>query len=187
MWLAIAALAAPPLSALDPPAHHHQALEELAWMAGHWVPCTSAVTSEELWLPPAGGLMVGVNRQVSPGATFFEFLRIEVSAAGLVYVASPAGQKETSFAVAQIGEHLAVFENPVHDFPRRITYRRGDEDTLTAVVEGVRDGAPAKAQWSWCLADVPVDHHPPGGRHRTGREVPAVQGGKCDPEHVGSR
>lgn len=155
-------------------------------MAGHWISCTAGATSEELWLPPAGGLMVGVNRQSLPGGVSFEFLRIAASAAGLVYVASPGGQGETSFALTRSGDRLAVFENLAHDFPRRITYRRGDGDTLAAEAEGIRDGVPATARWSWCLAEVPVHRHPADGHHRTERPPPAVQGKECDPEHAGN-
>ena len=30
----------------------------------------------------------------------------------------------------------AVFENPQHDFPKRIIYRKGEADSLTASVDG---------------------------------------------------
>ena len=30
----------------------------------------------------------------------------------------------------------AVFENPQHDFPKRIIYRKGADDSLTASIDG---------------------------------------------------
>ena len=33
-----------------------------------------------------------------------------------------------------------VFENPTHDFPQRIIYRKGADRSVTARIEGVIDG-----------------------------------------------
>lgn len=35
---------------------------------------------------------------------------------------------------------MVTFENPAHDFPRRIIHRRVGADSLVARVEGVRSG-----------------------------------------------
>ena len=40
-------------------------LESLTWLAGTWVERTVNATTEEQWLAPAGGLMLGVNRTVA--------------------------------------------------------------------------------------------------------------------------
>ena len=40
-------------------------LEALAWMAGTWVGEQDGTRMEELWMKPAGGLMLGLHRDVS--------------------------------------------------------------------------------------------------------------------------
>ena len=61
----------------------------LAWLAGSWLGTAGGVEMEELWLPPKGGAMVGLHRDVAGGRMVsFEFLRIESDADGLVYLAA---------------------------------------------------------------------------------------------------
>ena len=43
----------------------------------------------------------------------------------------------------------AVFENPNHDFPRRVSYRLNADGSLTARIEGTRGGKPASKEWTW--------------------------------------
>ena len=107
-----------------------------AWMTGHWCADLGGDTVEELWLPPHGGFMVGLGRTRNPERTTgFEYLRIADSDGGQVYIAQPGGRPPTSFRRTAGGEHWIRFENPDHDFPQRIEYRR-QEDALHAEVAG---------------------------------------------------
>lgn len=117
-------------------------LDELAWMAGCWARETPSSRVEELWTRPAGGIMLGVSRTVREGApTSFEHLLLHVPGEAVVYRASPSGQATTDFTATLLSDTLAVFENPRHDFPRRIAYRPAAGDSLHARVEGPgRDG-----------------------------------------------
>jgi hypothetical protein len=57
--------------AKSPPA----TLDQVAWLAGHWVGEGLGGVSEELWSPPAGGAMMGTYRLLKDGApVFYEFL-----------------------------------------------------------------------------------------------------------------
>jgi len=128
-------------------------LDELAWLAGHWVGSSEATVTEELWLAPAGGLMLGLHRDVAPGRpAVFEYLRIEEREHGPVYVASPHGGAATEFPLVAAGLEEVVFENPGHDFPQRIIYRR-EGNALIARIEGELEGHPRSAQWEWRLGD----------------------------------
>ena len=68
-----------------------------------------------------------------------EFLQIREVNGKLAYVAKPSGQAEATFAIKTISDGEVVFENPAHDFPQRILYRR-TPDGVTARVEGTRNG-----------------------------------------------
>jgi hypothetical protein len=127
------------------------ALEDLAWMAGHWAATVGDVQMEEAWTGPEGGVMLGVHRDVpAGGAAFFEYLRIEERDGEIVYIASPMGRGATEFALALIEGRRAIFENLEHDFPQRIIYHR-DGDRLSASAEGVVDGESRSEKWEWQL------------------------------------
>ena len=124
-------------------------LETLAWMSGHWRQETERGATEELWMAPRGGLMLGLNRTVCSGKrTQFEYLRIEQSERGVVLLASPGGRHPpTAFALSEADLHHALFENPEHDFPKRIEYRRA-ADQLVVSIAGDTPGP------SWTFARV---------------------------------
>lgn len=124
-------------------------LEQLAFMAGSWGGTAGAAEVEEVWLAPKGGLMLGLGRTVKDGkAVEFEFLRIEQQGETLVYLASPGGKPATPFPLAALDATSAAFESAL-DFPRRVSYRKNPDGTLTARIEGVRNGKPAAREWTW--------------------------------------
>ncbi len=129
-----------------------QELWEVAWLAGSWVAVSEdgARFSEEHWTDPAGGTMIGVNRTVVEDRTvFFEYLRIERTPQGVVYLASPQGRAPpTPFRLIRSDRGQVVFENLDHGFPQRVIYRR-EGDRLHASVEGMQDGEMRIERWSW--------------------------------------
>jgi len=79
---------------------------------------------------------MGMSRTFTPERTrSFEFVRIEQRGREFFYVAQPQGEKPTEFKMTKLEEGLIVFENPKHDFPKRISYRRIDSDHVTARVD----------------------------------------------------
>ena len=115
-------------------------LKDLAWLAGHWQEEKEGALTEELWMPPRGGVMLGLNRGVrGERKATFEYLRLESDAQGVVYLASPGGAPPTPFRLTSAAPGHAVFENPEHDFPKRIEYRL-EGDVLTASVAGDKPG-----------------------------------------------
>ncbi len=116
-------------------------ITRLSWLAGCWEQRTATRLVEEHWLAPAGGSMVGVSRTISRDATrAWEFLRIMPVSGALAYIAVPSGQNETSFPATLVSDTLVVFENPAHDFPQRIAYRRVTADSVVARISAVKDG-----------------------------------------------
>lgn len=120
-------------------------LERVAWLAGHWQREGGGAFSEELWMPPRGGVMLGLNRSVKgERPARFEHLRIQEDADGVTYWASPGGGAATPFRLTHAGDARAVFENPEHDFPKRIEYRL-EAGVLHASIAGDEPGP----SWSW--------------------------------------
>ena len=110
-------------------------------------------TVTEFWLPPAGGTMMGISRTIAKEKTVeYEFLVLRGGANGLEYVAKPSGQAETIFTATRVARHEAVFENPAHDFPTRITYRL-TATGLAATIDGMMNGKPRAIDFKYQRGD----------------------------------
>jgi hypothetical protein len=108
-----------------------------AWLAGCWELRSGNRESLEMWMPPAGGMMVGASRTIVGGVVReYEQLVIKVESGKLVFTATPSGQQTASFTATSVTDTGFVVENPQHDFPQRIIYRRRGADSLIARIEG---------------------------------------------------
>ena len=143
----------PPPATTAPPAvpSSSETFAGLAFMAGCWEGEQEGVRSEECWLTPANGLMVGMHRDLFKGdRAFFEFLRIEAQAEGIAYLASPAGAPATAFRLVAAAAGRVEFANTQHDYPQRIIYQADGNDRLKARVEGPGAGGATRfEEWTW--------------------------------------
>jgi len=117
------------------------AIEDLSWMTGCWVQETGDKRIDETWLPPAGGVLLGVGRTVKAGrVTEFEYTRIALVDGVATYIAKPGDQPEAAFTAVDQTPTSIMFENRAHDFPQRIVYRTPGPGRLQAAVEGPANG-----------------------------------------------
>ena len=126
------------------------AIGDLAWLAGAWVGTrSSGSTIEERWSPPLGGAMLAVSRSVNTSGKMsaFEYLRIVEKDGGLVYVAQPGGKTPTEFVLSEWSKSRAVFDNPRHDYPKRIVYELSAEGRLSATVGFMKGGTPRRYEF----------------------------------------
>jgi len=132
------------------PAPAKAAIGDLAWLAGAWVGTRSSESSiEERWSPPLGGAMLAVSRTVNTRGKMglFEYLRIVERDGGLVYIAQPGGAKATEFVLTELSPKRAVFDNPRHDYPRRIVYELSAEGHLSATIGQLKGGTPNRFEF----------------------------------------
>lgn len=116
-------------------------VERLGWLAGCWEGRTATRVTHEHWMPPLGGMMLGMSRTVARDTVReFEQLRIETRAGKATYVALPSGQRETAFTATAVSDSSVTFANPAHDFPQEIAYRRAGKDSLVATISGPQGG-----------------------------------------------
>jgi hypothetical protein len=115
-------------------------LQQLSWLAGCWRSAAGDLT--EQWMGPSGGSMLGMNRTVADGKTVaWEFMRIVQDESGAIrFIALPSGQQEAVFTLVKQSEREAVFEDPQHDFPQRVIYRRREDGSLIGRIEGTKNG-----------------------------------------------
>jgi hypothetical protein len=132
------------------PAPAKAAIGDLAWLAGPWVGTRSSGSSiEERWSPPLGGALLAVSRTVNTSGKMvaFEYLRIVERDGGLVYIAQPGGAKPTEFVLTELTSTRAVFDNPRHDYPKRIVYELSAEGRLSATIGFAKGGSPRRFEF----------------------------------------
>jgi hypothetical protein len=127
-------------------------IDSLSWLAGAWTGTMGRAAIEEHWIAPRGGTMLAVSRTTAGDRTVaFEFLRLEQRADGIFYVAQPGGRPPTEFRLTTRDGESATFENPQHDHPKIIRYRR-EGNTLVAEIEGDEKGRHVKQSFTFTLS-----------------------------------
>lgn len=126
-------------------------LASLKWLARAWATETAGEWIEERWAPARGGVMMGTSLSGKGGkAASFEFLRLTEDGGGAVSLwAAPGGRPPVRFRLVSQTGTGAVFENPAHDFPTRIAYRR-NRGRMTATISG--PGGAGAQSWRYPAA-----------------------------------
>jgi hypothetical protein len=110
------------------------------WLIGQWEHKTPEGTLMETWTK--------VNDSTFEGSSYFikakdtihtETIRLQQNGVTLTYNATVKGQNNdqaVAFELTSANEKALVFENPKHDYPQKITYTKGANNTLTAEISG---------------------------------------------------
>lgn len=119
-------------------------VDQFAWLAGCWGFDTPTGRYEEVWTQPTGNNITGISRRVEDGFTKeYEYMRIVTSGGGgFDFIAQPQGGAPTAFALLSLQGTKVIFENPMHDFPKKIIYEFVPPHALNARIEGLSGGRP---------------------------------------------
>lgn len=109
-------------------------LSGLGFMAGCWRGDAGVDrTIEEQWTAADSDVMLATTRYLDDNTgrtTGWEFSRIIADSAGITLFPAPFGTQQGRFRMVPSPAGEARFEDPAHDFPKRIIYRRVGERTL---------------------------------------------------------
>lgn len=127
-------------------------LDALTWLSGQWVGREGANRTEEHFMKPGGGVMLGMRRSLSTTRPpDLEFIRIVAEPDGrIVYYAQPLGHPNVvPFTMIESSDDSVVFANTSHDFPQRILYNRFGNQ-MVATIEGPDgNGGVRRFRWTW--------------------------------------
>jgi hypothetical protein len=108
-------------------------IDEVAWLAGHWLGEGLGGISEEVWSPPRAGAMMGAYRLIKDGKTaFYEILTIMEERGSLVFrlkhfnadlTAWEEKEKTVDFPLVKLEKNAAHFRG-------LSLYREGDVLTI---------------------------------------------------------
>jgi len=124
-------------------------LDTLKWMSGAWQSNSAEGIFEINFTEPTGGLVLGVSKLTDSKTnqvSFYEFIQIKDSEKGLTLTPMPFGQPGVSFTGTEVTKTRVVFENPTHDFPRKITYEIQGAQQIALTAEGTQKGQAVKFQ-----------------------------------------
>lgn len=106
------------------------------WLAGCWALQQGNRLVEETWLPERGGVMLGMSRaSVGSELREFEFVMLKAVGSTLEYRVQAGTQPEVVFRARNPTAKEVVFENPEHDYPKRVGYRLVTRDSIEAWID----------------------------------------------------
>ena len=152
-------LAAP--AATADPAPTCESLGSLRWLLGDWVADGSKTSFHESWTEVAPHTFegAGIERAKPDGAIKGgEVLRL-VEMAGAVFYISKVTHNElpVAFRLTECADGRFVFDNPAHDFPRRLEYVLAPDGRLTV---NVSDGGEKGFSLNFARSAMPGDPAP---------------------------
>lgn len=155
-------------------------LEPLAWLVGQWnrTGLPDGQSGYERWQSDGAGYSgVGVRLRGAQVA-FEERLRIEADDGGVFYIAAvPGNPAPVRFRLTEQTQNAVAFENPNHDFPKRIAYRV-DGDRLEALISAdgreIRFGFERAADRDVHPTPTPTDTRPAMRHMINWFEIPAT-------------
>jgi Domain of unknown function (DUF6265) len=113
--------------------------KKLAWLEGTWLRTNSQAGQSgiERWFKSSPSELQGYGVTFKGQDTLFvEKLHIVINEDRLYYVADvPENQQPVYFKLTEITKSGFVFENPDHDFPKKIAYQE-ENGVLKATVSG---------------------------------------------------
>jgi hypothetical protein len=127
-------------------------IQRAAWLQGCWESTNPTRSVEESWTTAKGGSMIGVGRTMRDGKmTAYEMVVLREHGDRLAYEAHPSGQASATFLSTRISASELVFENPAHDFPQEVGYRREGE-SLLAWIRGTQNGKDRRIEFAYTRA-----------------------------------
>lgn len=113
-------------------------LNDFQWLVGEWIVMGAKSTTTETWEQVSTHTFEGsgITRRTETGEIVNdESLRLVSMSGDIFYIAMVAhNERPISFKLTKCTDSLAVFENPAHDFPTAIEYRRIALDKMNVTV-----------------------------------------------------
>ncbi len=124
-------------------------LKQLEWLIGQWEGVQGPGVYHEEWEKISDSEFKGRAYMIMKGEIKnVEILRLHCDGKEIYYTADVShNPKPVSFKLTYLNETTAVFENPKHDFPQKITYEKKDNDSLLATIEGLKNDKIRKVEF----------------------------------------
>jgi len=121
------------------------------WLVGNWEQKLPNGLITETWTKENDSTFSGKSYFIK-GKDTLSYESIELSQKGdmLLYVPTVQGQnsdKPVTFKLATSTEKEFTFENPAHDYPQKIVYKKVNDTNLVATISGMQQGKPSSESY----------------------------------------
>jgi len=119
-------------------------LKKLDWFIGSWTGEIKESIFSETWEKVNDSLFSGQSYFIKGSDTLSrETISLQQQDTTVFYIPLVEGQNDNKpvyFKLTFSDSTHAVFENPGHDFPQKISYELRDSDSLIATISGIQEG-----------------------------------------------
>ena len=119
-------------------------LDKLNWLIGNWGNKMPDGLLVEKWKKENDSTFIGKSFFINTKDTVhYESIILTQNADELIYSATVTGQNNNEpvdFKLTSETENEFTFENPNHDYPQKITYKKVSDDSLVATISGIQQG-----------------------------------------------
>ncbi|MCF6128753.1 DUF6265 family protein [Flavobacterium sp. AS60] len=126
-------------------------LEKMNWLVGNWEQKLPDGTLKETWTKQNDSTFSGDSYFINTKDTVhFESIKLTQKDDELTYIATVIGQNNdepVSFKLTSDADNTFAFENPTHDYPQKITYKKVNETSLIATISGKQQGKPTSESY----------------------------------------
>lgn len=144
------------LASLGRAAEPAATVDALAWLAGTWKCEHNGRTVTLHWSEPVAREMIGSTqtREAGSATAYGAVFSIRIGPDRCVeFIGTALGSSKAKFKLTHSTPREAVFENPAHDFPQRISYTLRDDGTLLAAIEGAKNGKTRRVEFPYRRAE----------------------------------
>ena len=119
-------------------------IEQAHWLVGTWFSKSGERSNYERWNKYNDSTYLGRSYSIQHGDTVSaESITLVQHGEEINYIPMVRGQNNdmpVMFKLVSSDSNKLIFENPAHDFPQIITYRRVPPDSLIAEISGMING-----------------------------------------------
>ena len=119
-------------------------LKKLEWLVGSWEQKLPDGIITETWTKENDSLFSGKSFFIKEKDTIhLESIKLIQKNDDLFYIPTVSGQNNnepTTFTMTSDAENTFSFENPAHDYPQKITYKKINDTNLLATISGKQQG-----------------------------------------------
>ena len=132
------------VSCQDKSANKFEKLQKLDWLVGTWEQKLPDGIVTEIWTRENDSTFSGKSYFVKEKDTIhLETIVLSQKNENLLYIPTVAGQNNdepVTFKSTSEADNTFTFENPTHDYPQKIVYKKVSSDRLIATISGKQQG-----------------------------------------------
>ena len=125
--------------------------DKMEWLSGRWENENNGMRMIETWKRENGkGFLVNGYTMEGADTVFSEIINVTSKQGSIIYTVTISEQNNgepVTFKLTENTGNKVVFENPEHDFPRKIIYQKHKADSIQVQIEGMVNRKPNKQKY----------------------------------------